>query len=829
MALSNHQKGLQYELYIRDFIRTQLNKKAYLWNECPENILLSNNLISSHNNMRIIRKELKEGHLHHHKDIGIDVIQLEKDDASCSIVQCKNGYKNGLTVENIAGIMMRVAAIRDINAFIYHTNYISNNVRQTIERSKYIKFLDCTTDAANKLKEITENGKAYFVKMPMDEDTDISSNKQSIQCNITPYDYQLEALNKFRQHFKNNNRGILSLPCGCGKTFTSYLISNDYDNIIVITTLREFASQNLNRFTEYGYDNTKTMLVDTDGVRDINIVKQFISQNDKLLISCTYDSMDLISQCLDLFRNSLFIIDEFHNLSKSNISDDENPIFKLLMSDHKIMFMSATPRIYELEYDNDSYDMEWLFGDVVYNINMADAIQKGYICDYKIWLPSIHENNDELNKELSIYDIDDKLKNRCKYLYSCIANNGSRKCIIYCQDRQDMKMMMECMETLNEFYIMDIEISSISCDDNFRKRKEKLYAFSNNNEKIQFLFNMRILNECIDIPACDSVYISYVPQNKITTVQRICRANRIDRMNPYKIANVYIWCDEYADILDTLSSIKEYDIMFQRKISVNEINFYNNRTTKDKELFEQDKKLVSDYVIGITEFKDTNWYDRLNQLIEYIEKHNKLPSRCNKNNEIHTLGAWVHNQKTNFRLKIKTMRKPERLNKWKELMHKYPTLFMSYEELWYYHKQEVEDYIQEHNKMPQITKKDKTIRALGKWVNTQKYNYEIKRDIMSSNLEIRKEWEDFVEKYADLMLSNIDMWKFRLASLETFIQTNDRLPLLSKRVPDEYKLALWFHSQDKSYNNPGPRCVMNDTKIRELWKKFTNTHLVSFT
>jgi hypothetical protein len=53
-------------------------------------------------------------------------------------------------------------------------------------------------------------------------------------------------------------------------------------------------------------------------------------------------------------------------------------------------------------------------------------------------LPSIHENNDELNKELSIYDIDNNIKNRCKYLYSCILNNGSRKIIIYCKNTDDM-------------------------------------------------------------------------------------------------------------------------------------------------------------------------------------------------------------------------------------------------------------------------------------------------------------------------------------------------------------------------------------------------------
>ena len=100
--MNNQEKGLLYEKYVKNFIIQQLGKNAYLWNECPENILIANNLIHSHNDMRLIRKDIKEGHLHSHKDIGIDIIQIDND--KCSIVQCKNGYNNGLCIDDISGI-----------------------------------------------------------------------------------------------------------------------------------------------------------------------------------------------------------------------------------------------------------------------------------------------------------------------------------------------------------------------------------------------------------------------------------------------------------------------------------------------------------------------------------------------------------------------------------------------------------------------------------------------------------------------------------------------------------------------------------------------------
>ena len=60
-----------------------------------------------------------------------------------------------------------------------------------------------------------------------------------------------------------------------------------------------------------------------------------------------------------------------------------------------------------VEYDeNEWLDTEYLLGKVVYQMKFSDAISNKYITDYKIWLPSIHENNEELDKELTIYNID---------------------------------------------------------------------------------------------------------------------------------------------------------------------------------------------------------------------------------------------------------------------------------------------------------------------------------------------------------------------------------------------------------------------------------------
>jgi len=267
--MNNQYKGLLYEIYVKDFIIQKLSKNAYLWNECPENILIDNNLIASHNEMRLLRKDLKEGHLHNHKDIGIDIIQI--DNNKCSIVQCKNGYNNGLCVDDIAGIMMRSAFIRDVNTFIYYTSCLSRNIRYTTELSPYVVNIDCSYNIDN-LLEITDDNNIYFVKLPYDT---ITNNEIITPTEIVPYSFQVEADNKFDKHFQIKNRGILSLPCGCGKTLIGSMSSNRYKHIIILSPLREFAKQNLNRLIEYGYNATNSLLVDSDGNRDLDSIKEF--------------------------------------------------------------------------------------------------------------------------------------------------------------------------------------------------------------------------------------------------------------------------------------------------------------------------------------------------------------------------------------------------------------------------------------------------------------------------------------------------------------------------------------------------------------------------
>ena len=286
--MNNKIKGDLYELQIKNYIINELNKPAYLWSETPENILIKNGIIGSHNQHRLNRKLIKENKL---QDTGIDIIQVDENNL-CSLIQCKNGYKNGLTYSDLTGFALWLLSLDKLNGNIYYTNKLSENI-----------------------KCLPPNKRINYIKQNFIFNEEIIKGNSSIK----PYDYQLKAVNEFKNKFVN--RGILSMPCGTGKTFTSYLISKNYNQVIILSPLKQFAKQNLDRYIEYGY-NGVSLLVDSDGERDKELITKFINLNEKFLISSTFDSIDVLP--FELLNDSLIIIDEFHNLSKNNVTNEHD-------------------------------------------------------------------------------------------------------------------------------------------------------------------------------------------------------------------------------------------------------------------------------------------------------------------------------------------------------------------------------------------------------------------------------------------------------------------------------------------------------------------------
>ena len=106
-------------------------------------------------------------------------------------------------------------------------------------------------------------------------------------------------------------------------------------------------------------------------------------------------------------------------------------------------------------------------------------------------------------------------------------------------------MFKKTLRKLDEFYSINLRVLTLSSVDFHSKnndiydknsREWKLDVFQKTNRKCVIL-SVKILDECIDVPKCDSIYITYPSESKIRTIQRMCRCMRKTN-NPNKIIEI---------------------------------------------------------------------------------------------------------------------------------------------------------------------------------------------------------------------------------------------------------------------------------------------------
>ena len=541
-----HKVGYTYEYYVLKQIK-QDYEKVWHWKDFPEKLMYENNLIKDYN---IFCK--------YRYDIGADLVAFK--DNKYYFIQCKN-YNDTILMENLAGFYFLLYEY-NLTGILYYNGTLSQRV-----------------------KDLSTN-KIEFINLPFNNNTiDIIEN---IKTPVITRDYQLEAYNKLN----NKLTSILNLPCGMGKTYIASLLAKQYDNIIILSPLRYLAFQTLEHFKKYLGIEYSPILISTDGKRKLEDINNYIKE--KNIISSTYDSVDIVLQLISILKNVYIIIDEFHNLSDNNINDEANNMYKLINYKCNKIFLSATP-IKNFMNIIDIYNYSWI-----------DAIKNKYICDFSIYIPDKNETYQtfvELIKKTCDDNIDEKIIKKAYFMLKSILYNGDKKCICYMTCIEFADSMSKVLSWMSKLLNVDIEYWQIDCNTK-KTTREKIINNFKQSTKISIIINVHILDEGINIPECDSVFITQPSNNMINIIQRMCRANRIvnNKMN----CNIYLWCKEK-----------------KTKIILNHI--YNNTDgfIKDKVfIYNTENKIIKKHIIE-RENLDTNAIIQTNTT-DFLKKYSQI-------------------------------------------------------------------------------------------------------------------------------------------------------------------------------------------------------------
>jgi superfamily II DNA or RNA helicase len=556
--MNNLLKGSVYEKFTLDHILSKkLYDQAWLWKDTPESVLMKTPIYDKFINYPLYRY-----------DMGADIIAI-KDDI-IYFIQCKNfDNDNTICMDHLAGIYF-LCAEYNLKGIVYYNGKLSSRVINL------------------------SNNFLTYINLKYDNIITINNDKiinNNIFTNLIERDYQLDAFNKI----SNKKRSILSLPCGMGKTFTSYLLSKNYKNIILIAPLRQLTIQLLNDYNTYMNNSYNVILISSDGCRDDELIINNLK--DKNIIGLTYKSVDILNKIIDKLDDVFIIIDEYHNLNDKDINSDEKEMNKLLVSDNKILYLSATP------LENENKD---IFGDDIYKYSWTEGIEKGYINDFEIYIPNtndkdlkeynslvktlisplkvdINDNFDDIIKKEEIdKNLYENLIPKCYFCLKGLLFNGDRKCIFYITDTNKAEICKKILENLALVMNLDIEVLMINYKTGKLKRRKILERF-NRNEVLTIIINVHILDEGINIPLCDSVFITKPSENIINLIQRMSRCLR----KKDKKSHIYLWCrnEKVNKILDyiNIQTNNELDKKVYR-LEINNkklIKNYYNKTTNN--------------------------------------------------------------------------------------------------------------------------------------------------------------------------------------------------------------------------------------------------------
>jgi hypothetical protein len=238
---------------------------------------------------------------------------------------------------------------------------------------------------------------------------------------------------------------------------------------------------------------------------------------------------------------------------------------------------------------------------------------------------------------------------------------------------------------------------------------------------------------------------------------------------------------------------------------------------------------------------EEKWITKLDKLKEFIDLHQKTPSKYAKDNNTSeesdddksvdeefsesNLGSWFDNQKGNCKKEIKMFRSviidgikkydhQNIIDLWNEFNKEYSKYLLQGKEQWYARLNELKIFLDQNKdkkqKSPSSTSKDTNIRSLATFISTQEKNYKSKSQIMKED-DVYETWTNFVEEYKDSLMSQEEMWLKALENLKDFMNNHNKRPNKHSTNPNEKKLGEWLVKQTGNYNNK--RGVMNKNLV----------------
>ena len=485
-----------------------------------------------------------------------------------------------------------------------------------------------------------------------------------------PRDYQQEIIEESCKYFEKNDKGLLLLMCGMGKTLTSLWIAQklNFSKIVIGVPNHQLLNQWKEKiailFPDY------PILLVSGAIRKIDMIEFLSLYGKNCIIITTYaSSYKLNKTCNHIkYKFDLKILDEAHHLTSidSDLESESKKYIQMLgVPSTKQLALTATLKNIEnhnAQQDIISNDSVDYFGEIIDRKCLLWAIKKNIICDYII--QTIMTNEEELQehlKNLNITDENDKRLFLSAYIaLKSLFKKNSHHLLIYTNNkRNSIKIIYYITRLLedNYFTMPELFYGIYHSDMNSTDRDKVLSNFG--SSKYGIISCVYCLGEGWDFPLLDGVVFAENMTSNIRIVQSALRGSRKNINEPNKISKIIVPIlnsldddsSDFRKVSEIVHQMGQEDVMVSQKIKIirTKIERENLRINvpklnrEDRDLGEYDEELTEllklrtvkriGSTISFEKARRIVRSKKLNYITEYnelCERDNRIPRRSGK-------------------------------------------------------------------------------------------------------------------------------------------------------------------------------------------------------
>jgi ribosomal RNA-processing protein 8 len=209
------------------------------------------------------------------------------------------------------------------------------------------------------------------------------------------------------------------------------------------------------------------------------------------------------------------------------------------------------------------------------------------------------------------------------------------------------------------------------------------------------------------------------------------------------------------------------------------------------------------------------WYEKFEELKNFININKKVPSNSSKNKTDKILGGWLTKNKICYKNKNNCMKDETKYDLWSEFLEEYKEYLKSDDDIWYEKFEELKKFIDEHNRKPNI--KNENEKSLSYFMSDKISDYNTKTISMKDETKYDL-WTTFLEEYNEYFKSNHDIWYEKFEEVKTFIDNNKKRPSEKSKYNTEKTFGLWIRNHQRNYKKN--EASMKDETKYNLWTEF---------